>query len=293
MGSGFGLYGYTPAAIRSGYRVHLSERYIQRFESREELLPFREQIDFVKEDDLLRDAALCIIAKRPSDQYELLPLILDRASASKIMLEKPLAASPDQAKELCSLLRDSKKAIRIGYAFLYTSWGREVVSKIKAKKADIRIEWDFLAYHFKHDISNWKRFTSQGGGALRFYGIQFIGLLAAAGVWDVEESTISCANLDEAIRWKTELHEKGGSHVFLSIDSHSIQSKFHCQINTGKDFFDFSADSPFESSKSRLDSRIDCLSEIIRSFEENVLYSIDDSIMLWSKIETHTHCLPL
>ena len=110
LGAGFGLYGYLPAAVNCGYQIFLPKRYQNVFESRKELLGYRDDVFFVEnEKDVLGKGDLGIIAKRPEDQYILTRQVLKAFPAQKIVLEKPLAPTPEKAEELCDLLIESRE----------------------------------------------------------------------------------------------------------------------------------------------------------------------------------------
>ena len=72
LGSGFGLYGYLPAAVALGFSPILCPaRYQDKFFSRDELKKFNESISWVDTDqDLIEMATTLVISKRPIDQFK-------------------------------------------------------------------------------------------------------------------------------------------------------------------------------------------------------------------------------
>ena len=286
-GSGFGLYGYLPAAVNCGYQVFGPKRYQTVFVARKELLCYTDDVFFIEnEKSVLKKGSLCIIAKRPEDQYILAQQISNAFGAEKIVLEKPLAPTPEKARKLCKLLLDSHENIHIGYSFLYTEWGKRVCKSLTQKrKASLSIEWTFMAHHFQHNIDNWKRYMASGGGALRFYGIQLIGILAVADNWEVVESSLYCTDKDENVCWKAKISCRDSCLVEICVNSKSETQKFCCHLKEkDTDEYLYERKSPFIETVEMHDCRVPILEQII-SFEGDQSVFIKRSIELWSLIE--------
>src|SRR5581483_4392648 len=82
-----------------------------------------------------------------------------------------------------------------GFSIIETDWAREFVRSFRQiKPTSVRINWRFLAHHYQNNLDNWKRRPEQGGGALRFYAIHFLALLAMVGEW----RAVSCAPQETA-----------------------------------------------------------------------------------------------
>ncbi len=291
LGSGFGLYGYLPAAVNCGYYVLLPYRYKSIFDGRKELLRYKDSVSFVeKEEEAVKASSLCIVARRPEDQYRLIQQLISFNSLERLILEKPIAPNPKMAWELYKILHESNKNIRVGYSFFYTEWGVQAHKFLKQNSSTlIKIEWTFMAHHFQHEIDSWKRHTDSGGGALRFYGIQLIGILAVANEWTILNSVLYCTNKEEAIRWEALIVCKEDCLVNICVDSKSKNRKFTCQVQTkdNKDIYLYENESPFTASKDDQDCRIGVLEKIIETDSNKDMF-IKQSIKLWDLIEKNS-----
>ncbi len=205
LGSGFGLYGYLPALVGGcGQRVVLPESYRARFCERPELARFAGSVQWERDAATALDCAEgVVIALRPLDQNSWIDHCLEQVNIRRLVLEKPLADSPETAAVLSGGLDRSRKVVRMGYTFRYTPWGKQLKDSLRGEKESraVSIQWRFLAYHFRHDLKNWKRFSVSGGGAIRFYGIQLIALLAEIGYRDVISSRSFGPSVNEVEKW--------------------------------------------------------------------------------------------
>ncbi len=304
LGSGFGLYGYLPALINLGERVVLPERYRDRFNSRPELAPFASQVQWsLTEEEALARADGVVLALRPSDQYEWVPRCLARSEISRLILEKPLAPAPDGAAFVLDKLIGSGKAFRIGYTFRYTDWALKLRGLVETKGvATFAIHWNFLAHHFRHDLYNWKRSTAQGGGAIRFYGIQVIALLAELGYREVTFSTGFGAEVEEIERWRATFTGNDLPICHVGIDTRSVSTEFRIGIDVDKglgqdlvvqkDPFDSSYD---EFALKGLDQRVDILTQLGQSLgqaETNIYDWYGATVVLWRAVESKLQFKP-
>jgi len=200
LGGGFGLYGYLPALVQScQVTVVLPTRYQATLESRKDVRGFANQIEWVHDQDAILDICDAVVfALPPKQQFDWVKKCLMRKNITHLFLEKPLASSPQLADELLNLLETSNKKFRIGYNFRYTNWGKAFLNNSNPIQS---VNWDFRAHHYANNIQTWKRVHADGGGALRFYGIHLIALMAEAGYKDVNFSQIS----SEAETWKAVL----------------------------------------------------------------------------------------
>lgn len=146
LGSGFGLYGYLPALIGVGEDVILPQRYAARFATRRELACFAPQIHWAQDaPDALDQADGVVIALRPADQCEWAAKCLARSRISRLILENPLAPTPEAAGALHRDLVRSGKAFRIGYTFRYTPWAADLRASCRTPSpAELVIRWSFL-----------------------------------------------------------------------------------------------------------------------------------------------------
>jgi hypothetical protein len=233
LGSGFGLYGYLPALIESGVKkIFLPNRYKETFFARSELQEYAGYIQWAFDDSALFEIIdSIVIALPPSYQSDLVRKLLHFKNIKYLLLEKPLAVSPDKSSQLIDELVQSNKTFRIGYNFRFTSWGMAIFEYLNniandASNNRLNISWSFIAPHYLNNALVWKRFHSLGGGALRFYGIHLIALLAELGYTEVIFSKISAIDSDEVIKWVAIFSGKGLPICDLTVDSKAEINQF-------------------------------------------------------------------
>lgn len=190
VGRGFGLYGYLPALMHRGCAVWTLEAYRERIRNRADLRDFETAIAFVPTlDDLFAQTDMLVLAVRPADQEALVGALLQRGWRGTLMLEKPVACTPEVAADLLARLHLAGIDYRIGFTVLVTDWSARMEAAVASAPHDhlkIDFRWRFHAHHYRHGLDTWKRYPSQGGGALNFYGIHLIALLARYGRWRVD-----------------------------------------------------------------------------------------------------------
>lgn len=300
-GSGFGLYGYLPALVHGcAQRIILPERYRARLESRSELSPFASAVEWESDDRTLLDRANGVaIAIRPANQRDLIPEYLARTNIEFLLLEKPLAPSPQIAAALLENLIDSRKTFRVGYILRNTSWGKQLLATLARKEAGGRltIRWSFLAHHFLEDLRNWKRYSDTGGGAVRFYGIHLIALLAEAGYRDVPLSETFGDSPNECEKWIAAFAGPGLPECEVLVDTRSAGRAFQVEWVAGSTqttTMTFAAlGDPFDSDVDPRtgDRRVPALSEACRSLwqstgNEYAVYEAANA--LWRSVEDRT-----
>ena len=176
--------------------------------------------------------AVFVLTKETTRAEVLRSLLQHRPT--RVFLEKPLAHTPDVATEIYNELIRSRKVFRLGYTFRYTPWGKELLNTfITAKKASgsFFIHWSFYAHHYRYEMYKWKRFHNQGGGAIRFYGIQIIALLAEIGYLDVKISRSFGVNLNESEKWVAVVSGLGLPDCKIVVDTKSSVNKFQIGLN--------------------------------------------------------------
>jgi hypothetical protein len=195
----------------------------------------------------------------------------------------------------------SGKIIRIGYTFRYTDWAEKMTPALKRDGGSKRllIQWSFLAHHFRHDLTNWKRFTKSGGGAIRFYGIQLIALLAELGYRGVISSRSFGNSPDVVDKWTASFGGPGLPECDVAVDTRSATEKFSaellCNSATEPNLVFADLNDPFDSTTIEplegLDRRVPVLSRLCRSLweqaiDENVWYKATNE--LWRGVEERT-----
>ena len=178
LGSGFGLYGYLPAAYKISNKIFLQKKYKNFFYSRSELKNFNNKIIWYDNLKAIINAIdIVIIAKRPIDQDIQIRKILNFKNKIKhFFLEKPLSSNYKRSFLLEKKIRMKKKSFSICFIFEYLSWYNEIKKIIKSNNNNIVINW--LIKNKKK--KNWKYQKKDGGGVIRFYGIHMIKLFLLA-----------------------------------------------------------------------------------------------------------------
>jgi len=280
QGSGFGLYGYLPALFRAGEKqVILPRRYREIIESRPELLGSIDRIIWSKDNRSALEAATgAVIAGRPLEQPAAAHICLSLPNLRQIVLEKPLAATPVLAGELLNDLAASGRQIRLSYLFLFTPVERILRRATRAgDMSRLSILWTFMAHHFENDLDTWKRQDDMGGGAIRFYGVHLIAVLAACGYQTVSTSIVFGTKKKESERWEAVLDGPGLPSCEIVLDSRNPESAFEIHASGSNPDILVKKRDPFAEDgekPSAQDRRVPFLADLLRSF------SLDDAPFL-------------
>ena len=300
LGGGFGLYGYLPALVLGcGETVLLPQRYRERLLEREDIRSLQDDVLWVdNEQQALDQATAVVISKRPQDQVYWIERCLQRRALVDLILEKPLAPSPEQAISLMDRLEQAGKNFRISYLFRLTDWGRALRHQLTQPNEckELIIDWQFQAHHYAHNLNNWKRYTSQGGGALRFYGIHLIALLAELGYNTAIQSSLTGASADEAQRWHATLSGQGLPTCRLCVQSNSSVSRFAVRLFTSELLTLVDLKEPFANALSspdqaHFDNRFALLTQVCQSLKEDRASYYPwyrRTLDLWTRIEQQT-----
>ncbi len=296
LGSGFGLYGYLPAIVCGcGQQVLLPERYRGRLAGRADVAELADRVEWAPHEDAMLDAAdALIIAQRPDDQVKWIGKSLRRPNIRRFLLEKPVAPTPAAALALLDEIRRRGAIVRIAYTFRYTQWARRLFSKYRDNDFDgpVEIEWLFRAHHYKINAQVWKRFASQGGGAIRFFGIHLIALLAEMGYEAASNSEVAADKADEVERWRATFTGPGLPDARIHIDSNAASERF--AVGMGQEHLHLGDSFQDAPAHDRLDRRVSGLTALCREFlegNEGVLPWYQNSIELWAKVENMTRQL--
>ena len=287
IGGGFGLYGYLPALSQHrDVTILLPMRYQKRVKERADIRHLYSDIEWVNDNDaVLNQCDGLIIALPPVQQYEWVKKCLYYGHINHLFLEKPLASSPELAHELLSNLILSKKKFRVGYNFRHTEWGQSVRKKTHGVK---QVHWHFRAHHYAENLKTWKREHDQGGGALRFYGIHLIALLAELGYTDVTYSKMNMSS-NNVSGWDAELTGDSLVPCEISISSNSDSTRFDVVDSSGENY---KLSNPFQvlqqQKKSNTDLRVPFLTQGLQDlFCNHYTYHnwYHHTNLLWSNIE--------
>ncbi|MBU3538242.1 hypothetical protein [Polynucleobacter sp. UK-Gri1-W3] len=296
LGGGFGLYGYIPAlASNPLLRAIVLAKHHDVINKRPELRQYLPMINFVStREEILTQSDSLIISVPPLIQKKYL-MDTDLKKYKYLILEKPLAAVPIDA---CSILKRSielSDSIRIGYSFLNTDWGRELIKKIEKidSMCEIEITWHFYAHYFGSETPSWKGDHNQGGGPLRFYGIQLIALLGKAHDLDVKYSAIVSDKFLKPYQWQAEFVNSQGAKIRIELNCRSKSEKFQIRSNSRGSLEIFTLRNPFsnETAENGSDKRVGILSQIINSLDvdNQVYYRLYSRINeIWRDIESKT-----
>ncbi len=227
------MYGYLPAAAALLQEpVLLLNKYKSLIDSRQELWSFKDQIIWLEsEEELIKKADSLVISRRPIDQETLVSKCLLQKNLKRIMFEKPLASSPEKAKIILDQVAKSDKHCSVGFTFRFTAWAVQLKEKLLngefSEDESINLSWHFMADHFSRNLESWKMNHAQGGGAIRFYGIHVIALLAEWGYDHVVSSSVSTSNSRHSFYdWSACFRGSGLPTFFINLDSKSNVSYF-------------------------------------------------------------------
>jgi predicted dehydrogenase len=227
LGSGFGLYGYLPALLGLGHKIALPERYRSVVGTRQELSQFVPRVDWCADiEGALAGSEAVVVALRPADQARWIPRLVRMPNIRQLILEKPIAPAPETAASLLAELEGAGKRYRVGYTFRLLSWAPQLRSAVAGGNTALSLAWTFMAHHYRNDRANWKRFDAEGGGALRFYGIHLVALLAELGYDDVSSSLVWGPSNNETQRWQATFTGPGLRPFTVDVDSRADATSF-------------------------------------------------------------------
>jgi hypothetical protein len=296
QGSGFGLYGYLAAIVGGGWGpVALPEAYRARLEERPELARFRGAVRwFADEREALAQSSAVVVARRPADQGPAIAAIAARRGPQLLVLEKPLACEPAAAARCLALLIDARLRFRIGYNFRFTSWSPALAEALRraGSQSTLRLQWHFLAHHHRNALDTWKRRHSEGGGALRYYGIHLIALLAETGYTRVEYSLSAGGSRDECDRWECALGAPGLPRCVIELDTLREAPCFAASIEGAAPRELFRLTDPYsaKATENGLDPRVLPLQRLIAEAMQDTTGHFPewyrDTIRLWQAVES-------
>jgi len=191
IGGGFGIYGWL-SALNYFNEIQLSTlaKYKNNIYGRNDLYNSSNalrSVNFLENElQLIKKVDTLIIARRPIDQIKLIKFLIKNSWSGNLIIEKPIAPSPDEAIDILQKLKKLNINLQVGFSINETQWSKQVEEIILSKKPNkILVEWDFNAHHYKHFKNTWKSNPVSGGGALNFYSIHLIAWLASFAEWQV------------------------------------------------------------------------------------------------------------
>jgi predicted dehydrogenase len=298
LGSGFGLYGYVPALISGcDQQVYLPERYRISLRERIDVRHLEDMIQWRSDDAaILKEVDAVVISRRPRDQEQLIRRCAGIPNIRALVLEKPLGMTPSSALAALDALEASGKSFRIAYVFRYLPWATQLKQALDRHEISgpVKIVWRFRAHHYAHALENWKRTVSEGGGALRFFGIQLIGLLAEIGYRDVANAQLASSGRDECEAWSAEFSGEGLPRCRVDVETNSGERQFSIEADESKTGSARMVDleEPFQQCAGigNFDRRVAVLTELCRELIDGRGTSYGwyrESVALWDRCDHH------
>jgi predicted dehydrogenase len=285
IGGGFGLYGYLPALVLNKINsVLILEKNRSFIESRPELNEFIPYIEFVSTKELIFiKADSLIFAVPPAAQEGCVEEIIN-LRYKNLILEKPLARTPERAESVLNCAFNLAESVRVGYSFQGSYWAKNEFNSQKIQKSKkIRFKWLFTAHHFSANNKSWKAIHEMGGGALRFYGIQLIAYICELPDVNQITSQIFCDKKNGPYRWQARITLENDVEIEINLDSKKRTSIFEIETwSNDEGRIGGKYQNPFEgeSQLKGLDSRVPIMADIIKSLQ----YSNDPYYIKYKKI---------
>jgi len=296
IGAGFGLYGYLPAVLHCEKQVILTERARGKFSSRKELEQFSDQIVWVNDvDELLEIVDTLVISTAPDIQKKLVSRSVLRKNIKNFVLEKPLASNARDANVIINLLEKHDKNFRINYSFFYSIWFKNLecifLDESRNRNLDLDIVWNFKAHHYANNLSNWKRFSSQGGGVINFFAIHLIAVIARLNFIRIISSEVKGFNTDDIFYFSAVVNNENANVCNIRVNADSESNLFKITLRESNSSIEenilFESESPFEEILENkelldLDIRVPLIYQLLKEVKEQTIN--DDLISLYKSI---------
>lgn len=303
IGGGFGIYGWLSAiSFFNEIKISTLFKYKDRIRNRDDILNIQlleKKINwFQTEDQLIKNVDTLVIARRPTDQFKIVNYLIDQSWKGNLILEKPIAPTPELTMRLLKRLSDSKINIQAGFILNETNWTKQVREFIlKKKPSKILFNWNFYAHHYKNKNLSWKSNPKFGGGALSFYAIHLISWLSSISQWKV----ISCSPLASRTEDSCVIFELENKTTKVKIKCNSINKSselFLIKENLKHNQFILKLKNPFDEQYNKkkltkIDYRVIYLVKIIEKVINNDWLRISllkKQVKLWSEITKVRKC---
>lgn len=228
FGSGFGLYGHLPAVVELGRDVCVPTRYRWAFDARAELATYRPAVHFVDDEGtLLSKAGLAVLVRRPADNDILARQAMLIPRPPQLVIEKPLAPTPQAALSLDSALREGGMRHATPYLLVHCDWACDCKRKISSGQAgEITLDWRMNS---PIGSESWKSNPEAGGGLLSYY---FIHVIALADFLLSDYRVVECWADQEGVDRKIGMVAVNGSIRFTAeFRASPVESKFSAAVN--------------------------------------------------------------
>lgn len=273
LGSGFGLYGYLPAICQyyPDKSIFLINKAKLILNSRSEIHNYQKNIIW-KEDyeDIIKSSEFLIISYPPFETKKLIKLILSSSKIKKIIIEKPICETPENALFFLNQMKKANIKIASSFIFIYTEW----FNFFESSDIDIKIHWQIVNKNHKN---SWKWNPQLGGGLLSFYGIHLLSICAYLN-FKIKKIIKNDLNRFEAI------FQRNTREILIKINYSSSKTFF--KINNS-----FSEETPFGKLKSLKieDFRVSFIKDLLNDFEKDnndLEKLLRKTILLWKSIDS-------
>lgn len=274
LGSGFGLYGYLPAICQyyPDRMVLLRNKAKAIINTRVELQKYHKNI-FWKEsfEEIIQNSELLIITYPPFEIKKLIELILASSKIKKIIVEKPICETPEQALYFINQMKRAKIKIASSFIFIYTDWVKDL---LKNSDSNSKIHWQIVNNNNKN---SWKWNTKLGGGLLSFYGIHLLSVCAYMN-FKIKKIIKNDINSFEAI------FQRNSKELLIIINNSDSQSFF--KLNNS-----IYEETPFGKPRSvnKEDFRVRYIKDLLKFFENdntNLEKLARQTILLWQSVKS-------
>jgi predicted dehydrogenase len=262
-----------PALARLGATPVLPARYREKLRARSDVASFGDRVLWVADEPALLDRAeALVLAVRPVDQVALAEAALAAPGIGRLLLEKPIAPDPAAARALLGALRASGRTVRAGFNFRYTPWAGRCRDWLTGAtpQARLRIGWRFRAHHYRTGLETWKRRPAEGGGALRFFGIHLVALLAELGYRAAHASVVRGEGPEDARSWEAAFAGPGLPSCAVVVETDADEQAFLIEGTAGRGGapLRIALDDPFAETQADgpLDRRVEVLEALCRDF---------------------------
>jgi predicted dehydrogenase len=292
LGGGFGLYGYLPALAGLGVReFFVPARHRAFMEGRHDIREYASLIRWCDDSaTLVSSVESLVLAVPPLQQEDIVMKLCAGRHLKQLVMEKPVAHSPSCGDSVIASARDVATSVRIAFICKHAPWAIALLDNCQNYPTGmISIEWTFMAHHLKTNMETWKARHENGGGALRFYGIHLIALLAEASFRTVVNSELTFDEQGRAIRWAARFRSPNGSTAAVTVDCSSGEQRFRIRRRTPVGEYLVELPNPFaEFDSATSDCRIAPLQALLQTFSQPNeryydLYSSANE--LWMKAE--------
>ena len=212
FGHGFGLYGHLPALAELGHDIYVPLRYRPAFDERAELETYRSTVHFIDDEaTLLSKVKLAVLVRRPADNEAIARQAAATSLPPQLVIEKPLATTPQAALALVSTLRGAGVRYATPYLLEYCNWARDCKHMIATGQGvETTLDWSFNS---PKTTESWKAKPEDGGGPLNYY---FIHLIALAGFLLGDHRLVECWTKLEDRGCEIGMAAVSGAHRFAA-----------------------------------------------------------------------------